>query len=42
MADRKLLAQIESEITAQTKHAVQSALDAPFPSREEVDQDVYA
>jgi pyruvate dehydrogenase E1 component alpha subunit len=42
MADRKLLVRIEQEIAAETKKAVDFALNAPYPKLEEVDQDVYA
>jgi pyruvate dehydrogenase E1 component alpha subunit len=42
LADAKLLAQIESEIRQEIKDAANFALDAPYPSAEEVDQHLYA
>jgi TPP-dependent pyruvate/acetoin dehydrogenase alpha subunit len=47
MLDRKLvdaaqLSQMESELTAEMDKAVEFAVAAPYPSPEEVEQDVYA
>jgi acetoin:2,6-dichlorophenolindophenol oxidoreductase subunit alpha len=42
MADGKLLAQIEDEIAAHIKEAVDFALNAPYPEPDEVNQHVYA
>ena len=42
LADRAALDQIEKEIDAEVKRAVKSAIDAPYPSLDKVDQDIYA
>jgi pyruvate dehydrogenase E1 component alpha subunit len=42
VADRNALSQMESEIQAEVNAAVQFAIDAPYPSADKVDQDVYA
>jgi pyruvate dehydrogenase E1 component alpha subunit len=42
MADKKLLARIDNEVSIEIKRAVQFALDAPYPNAAEVDQHVYA
>jgi len=42
LADSKLLEQVESEVLAEIKTAVNFALNAPFPAANEVDQHVYA
>jgi TPP-dependent pyruvate/acetoin dehydrogenase alpha subunit len=42
LVDAKLLDQVEQEITAEIKSAVQFALDAPYPDPSQVDQHVYA
>jgi len=42
LADRSLLDRIHSEVNADIETAVQFALAAPYPSPEEVAQDVYA
>jgi pyruvate dehydrogenase E1 component alpha subunit len=42
MADKKLLARIDNEVSSEIKRAVQFALDAPYPNAAEVDQHVYA
>jgi TPP-dependent pyruvate/acetoin dehydrogenase alpha subunit len=42
LADAAQLAQTESELTAEMDKAVEFAVAAPYPSPEEVEQDVYA
>ncbi|MGH7795477.1 MAG: thiamine pyrophosphate-dependent dehydrogenase E1 component subunit alpha [Candidatus Binatia bacterium] len=42
LADEKLLAQIESEVSKEIRDAAQFALNAPYPPAEEVNQHVYA
>jgi TPP-dependent pyruvate/acetoin dehydrogenase alpha subunit len=42
LADEKLLSQIETEVSKEIKDAAQSALNAPYPPVEEVNQHVYA
>ncbi len=42
LADSALLDRIHSEVGSEIKAAVEFALAAPYPSREEVEQDVYA
>jgi pyruvate dehydrogenase E1 component alpha subunit len=42
LADAAQLAQMESELTAEMDKAVEFAVAAPYPSPEEVEQDVYA
>jgi acetoin:2,6-dichlorophenolindophenol oxidoreductase subunit alpha len=42
LADGSQLAQIQSELTSEMDRAVDFAVAAPYPSPEEVDQDVYA
>src|SRR5215472_2202726 len=42
MADRKLLDQIQNEITMEIKEAADFAINAPYPDLDEVSQDVYA
>src|SRR5215470_4955187 len=42
MADRKLLDQVQNEISAEIKDAVNFATNTPYPDPNEVDQDVYA
>ena len=42
LADRPALDQIENEIDAEVKRAVKFAIDAPYPSLDKVDQDIYA
>jgi len=41
-ADRAALDQIHAEVKAEIAGAVKFALDAPYPSPDKVDQDVYA
>jgi TPP-dependent pyruvate/acetoin dehydrogenase alpha subunit len=41
LADGKLFAQIENEITTEIKTAVQFALEAPYPEPDEVKLHVY-
>ena len=42
LADSARLDQINSEVKSEIETAVQFALSAPFPSREQAEQDVYA
>lgn len=42
MADRDILDQMQAEVRSQIEAGVQFALDAPYPSTDEVDQHVYA
>jgi pyruvate dehydrogenase E1 component alpha subunit len=42
LADREALQKIEDEVRQEMKTAVEFAVAAPYPSVEEVDQDVYA
>jgi TPP-dependent pyruvate/acetoin dehydrogenase alpha subunit len=42
LADRSALHQIETEVRAEMQAAVEFALAAPYPSAQEVSQDVYA
>ena len=42
LADRAALDQIEKEVDAEVKRAVKFAIDAPYPSMDKVDQDIYA
>jgi acetoin:2,6-dichlorophenolindophenol oxidoreductase subunit alpha len=42
LADGKLLQSIQKEISEEITNAVNSALAAPFPAADEVDQHVYA
>jgi TPP-dependent pyruvate/acetoin dehydrogenase alpha subunit len=42
MADSATLGRIESEVRAEMQSAVDFAVSAPYPSPDEVDQDVYA
>jgi TPP-dependent pyruvate/acetoin dehydrogenase alpha subunit len=42
MADRAALDRIESEVKSEMQSAVDFAVSAPYPSPDEVDQDVYA
>jgi pyruvate dehydrogenase E1 component alpha subunit len=42
LADQALLDRIHSELTSEMDAAVASALAAPYPNPDEVDQDVYA
>jgi len=42
MADRKLLDQIQNEITTEIKEAANFAINASYPDLDEVSQDVYA
>lgn len=42
LTDQKVLDQIQSEVQAEVQAGVEFALNAPFPERNEVDQDVYA
>ena len=42
LADRARLQQIETEAQAEIDKAVKFAIDAPYPSPDKVDQDVYA
>jgi pyruvate dehydrogenase E1 component alpha subunit len=42
IADRAQLDKIQAELTTQMDAAVQAAIAAPFPSADEVEQDVYA
>jgi acetoin:2,6-dichlorophenolindophenol oxidoreductase subunit alpha len=42
LADRAALDQIEKEVDAEIKRAVKFAIDAPYPSLDKVDQDIYA
>ena len=42
MADRATLDRIESEVKSEMQSAVDFAISAPYPSPNEVDQDVYA
>lgn len=42
LADAKQFAQIDSELTAEMDKAVEFAVSAPYPSADEVEQDVYA
>ena len=42
LADRALFDRVYSEVESEMKAAVKFALDAPYPSPDEVEQDVYA
>lgn len=42
LTDQKVLDQIQAEVQAEVEVGVEFALNAPFPERNEVDQDVYA
>ena len=42
MADAATLEQVEKELEAEMKKAVEFAIAAPYPKAEEVDEDVYA
>src|SRR5215831_4180031 len=42
LADREALDKIYAEVDAEVKRAVKFAIDAPYPSVDKVDQDVYA
>jgi acetoin:2,6-dichlorophenolindophenol oxidoreductase subunit alpha len=42
MADAKLLAQVEDEISGEIKAGVEFAINAPYPDPDEVNQHVYA
>jgi pyruvate dehydrogenase E1 component alpha subunit len=42
VADQNAIAGIESEVQAEVDAAVKFAIDAPYPSLDEVDQDIYA
>jgi pyruvate dehydrogenase E1 component alpha subunit len=42
LADGKLFQRIENEVAAEIKDAVNFALNAPYPTADEVDQHVYA
>jgi TPP-dependent pyruvate/acetoin dehydrogenase alpha subunit len=42
LADRAALDLIHDEVKAEIDSAVKFALDAPYPSVDKVDQDVYA
>lgn len=42
LLDKEQLARIDSELTAEMDKAVEFAIKAPYPSPEEVEQDVYA
>jgi pyruvate dehydrogenase E1 component alpha subunit len=42
IADREALDRIESELAAEMDRAVASAIAAPYPTPDEVEQDVYA
>jgi acetoin:2,6-dichlorophenolindophenol oxidoreductase subunit alpha len=42
LADRAALKQINSDVEAEVAKAVQFAIDAPYPTPDKVDQDVYA
>ena len=42
LADRLSLDRIQSEVAAEMEAAVRFAVNAPYPSPEEVDQDIYA
>jgi pyruvate dehydrogenase E1 component alpha subunit len=42
LADSAQLSAIESELTVEMDKAVEFAVGAPYPSPEEVEQDVYA
>jgi pyruvate dehydrogenase E1 component alpha subunit len=42
LADASLLKQIEAEVTAELEAAVQFALAAPYPSPDQVENDIYA
>jgi pyruvate dehydrogenase E1 component alpha subunit len=41
-ADAKLLAQVEAEVKSEIEAAVKFAMDAPYPSLDQLEQDVYA
>jgi pyruvate dehydrogenase E1 component alpha subunit len=42
VADQNTIAGIEAEVQSQIEAAVKFAIDAPYPSPDEVDQDIYA
>jgi TPP-dependent pyruvate/acetoin dehydrogenase alpha subunit len=42
LADTAALAQVQAELEAEMKKAVDFAISAPYPTVDEVDQDVYA
>jgi TPP-dependent pyruvate/acetoin dehydrogenase alpha subunit len=42
MADGAALDRIESEVKSEMQSAVDFAVSSPYPSPDEVDQDVYA
>ena len=42
IADRTILDRVQNEVQAEVDKAVQFAIDAPYPSPDKVDQDVYA
>jgi pyruvate dehydrogenase E1 component alpha subunit len=42
LADSKLLSKIEAEVKSEIEAAVQFAIAAPYPSVDEVEQDIYA
>jgi TPP-dependent pyruvate/acetoin dehydrogenase alpha subunit len=42
IADASTLEQVEKELEAEMKKAVEFAVAAPYPKAEEVDEDVYA
>jgi pyruvate dehydrogenase E1 component alpha subunit len=42
LGDSATLEQIQTQVTAEIASAVQFALNAPYPSADKVDQDVYA
>jgi pyruvate dehydrogenase E1 component alpha subunit len=42
VADQNTIASIEGEVAAEVEAAVKFAIDAPYPSPDKVDQDIYA
>jgi TPP-dependent pyruvate/acetoin dehydrogenase alpha subunit len=42
VADRDAIARIQAEVNAEVEAAVKFAIDAPYPSPDKVDQDIYA